>query len=248
MARNLRVDQEVFVPWARLGVAQAGPSALTRATVAAVQGRRVVLNLPGGGRSRPIGASLVHETDAAILLMRIGDFATESTLLDPLAKSLLQYLRLLLPDDAVRVLELRSVAELTRSWVDNAPAHTHVVLVGHGTQRSITFGVDGAVLAEALAQHLVVNPARSWSFLSLCCQTGYAEFSRTFSRSGVCREIIAPFHSVHGAIASQFAQSYFGFHFVQGETPAVAFRHARDATPGAVSFRLWRNGDLTTAS
>ncbi|HLC42690.1 MAG TPA: hypothetical protein VJO34_13840 [Methylomirabilota bacterium] len=247
MARNLIVGQAVYVPWSRLGLDQAGASALTEATVAEVVGRQVVLNLPGGAQSKTIGSSLVHEKDAAVLVVRIGDFATEPTLLDPLAKSLLQYLRLLLPDDAVRILEIRSLAELDQAWPINAPAFTNVVLVGHGSTTGVTFGVDGSVTADTLAPHLTVDPARKWSFLSLCCQTGYAGFSKALSRTAVCREIIAPFHSVHGAIASQFAQSYFGYHFVQGETPSVAFRHARKATPGAVSFRLWRNGTLSDA-
>jgi hypothetical protein len=43
-------------------------------------------------------------------------------------------------------------------------------------------------------------------------------------------------------VASQFTQSYFAYHFLEGESPKVAFRHARDSTPGAVGFRLWRQG------
>jgi hypothetical protein len=207
----------------------------------------VVLNLPGGAQSAPVGSSLVHR-QAAVLVVRIGDFQTEQNLLDPLAKSLLQYLRLLLPDDAVRLLELRSLAEFDRAWPQNAPAFTHVVLIGHGSKDSVTFGVGGNVRSNDLAQHMAVEPVRQWSFLSLCCQTGYAEFAKRFSAEPCCREIIAPFNSVHGAVASQFAQSFFAFHFVEGETPSVAFRHARAGTPGAVGFRLWRKERLTSDS
>lgn len=245
MARKLTVGDVVFVPWSRVGLDPAGVSALAKATVAEVVGKRIVLNLPGGTQSPPVGASLVHR-DAAVLLVRIGDFQTEMSLLDPLAKSLLQYLRLLLPDDSVRLLELRSLAEFDQAWPQHAPAFSHVVLIGHGSQGSVTFGVEGRVSSSDLALHMAVQPVRQWSFLSLCCQTGYAEFAKRFSAEPLCREIVAPFNSVHGAIASQFAQSFFAFHFIEGETASVAFRHARTGTPGAVSFRLWRKEKLTS--
>ena len=74
------------------------------------------------------------------------------------------------------------------------------------------FGVGGNVNSDDLALHTTVQPPRQWSFLSLCCQTGYAEFAKRFSAAPCCREIIAPFHSVHGAVASQFAQSFFAYH------------------------------------
>src|SRR2546427_6152833 len=115
MAQNLAVNDAVLVPWTRVGRDDGGPSALARATVAQVIGRTVVLTLPDGTESPPVGSSLVHR-EAAVLVVRIGDFETELGLLDPLAKSLLQYLRLLLPDDSVRLLELRSLGEVDAAW------------------------------------------------------------------------------------------------------------------------------------
>jgi hypothetical protein len=88
------------------------------------------------------------------------------------------------------------------------------------------------------------DAGRSWSFLSLCCQTGRAPFAKPFSTHRICHEFIAPFQSVHGAIASQFGQSYFAYRVERGETATVAHRHARDATPGGASFRLWRGGRM----
>src|SRR5262249_54774627 len=81
------------------------------------------------------------------------------------------------------------------------------------------------------------------NFVSLCCKTGYAAFAQTFSgRSDVCNLITAPFHSVHGAIASQYCQTLFAYHLLEGETFRVAFRHARDSIPGGTVFRLWQHG------
>ncbi len=246
MAKKLLPGESVLVPAALIGLQSSAPAALVKTKVSRVEGKRVVLDLPNGQQSAAIGSSLVHR-EAAVLIVRVGDFHTEPSLLDPLAKSLLQYLRLLLPDDTVRLLELRSLAELDQAWPTTAPAYSHVVLVGHGYKEGLIFGVDGKVPSAELARRMVVQPNnRKWSFLSLCCQTGYAAFAKQFSCETVCREIVAPFHSVHGAIASQFAQSFFAYHFVEGETVAVAFRHARAGTPGAISFRLWRSGRLTS--
>ncbi|PND54337.1 hypothetical protein CRM90_28405 [Mycobacterium sp. ENV421] len=50
------------------------------------------------------------------VLVRIGDFLTEATLLDPLAKSVLQYLRLMLPDDLITFLKVRTLNELQEWW------------------------------------------------------------------------------------------------------------------------------------
>lgn len=55
---------------------------------------------------------------------------------------------------------------------------------------------------------------------------------------------IGPFHSVHGAVASQLAQTSLAFHLIEGESIGVAFKHAREYTPGSTSFRLWTNGKL----
>jgi hypothetical protein len=64
-----------------------------------------------------------------------------------------------------------------------------------------------------------------------------------------CRSLVfprvAPFHSVHGAIASQFCQSFFAFHLLVGETARVSFKHAEAAIPGATRFRLWEKGEVT---
>jgi hypothetical protein len=60
----------------------------------------------------------------------------------------------------------------------------------------------------------------------------------------VCDSYIGAFHSVHGAIASQFLQSFLIHHLLQGETTTVAFRHARERVSGGTSFRLWREGTL----
>lgn len=50
---------------------------------------------------------------------------------------------------------------------------------------------------------------RPKTFVSLACLTGRAEFAKNFSQNQICRDLIAPFQSVHGAAASQFCQRLF---------------------------------------
>jgi hypothetical protein len=109
MAKGLKVGDSVYVPRARLGSGSDGPSALVRLTVQALEGRSIVVN-PNGSSSVTVASSAAHK-DIGVMILRIGDFESETALLDPLAKSLLQYCRLLLPDDMIIQREVRSTDE-----------------------------------------------------------------------------------------------------------------------------------------
>lgn len=239
MASNLKAGERVYVPRSRLGIAQEA-SAFYQTKVLDIKKRSITVSVPGGG-TKTIASSLAHRRIGA-LVVNIGDYSTESTLLDPLAKSVLQYFRLLLSDDEVASVKLRSIAELDAIWKKNHKAYSHVVIVGHGSSDGITFGVDGLTRAERFE-----NPFGNTgpvNLVSLCCETGYAAFSKPLSQQKAFRCVIAPFHSVHGAVASQFCQTFFSYHLLEGETLAVAFKHARESVPGGASFRMWRDGIL----
>jgi len=244
MAQNLQVNEIAYVPRSRLGLDENSPSAFHRTVVREIIDRSVRVELPDGTLSEPVASSVVHR-NVGLLVFRIGDFQTELTLLDPLANSLLQYFRLLVPDDMVHLCEVRSCAETEHYWGLLHGGYTHVVLIGHGRTDSVLFGVSGWADAQQLkAIFSQPNPAPK-TFVSLCCRTGYAAFSKVFSESDVCQALVAPFHSVHGAIASQFCQSFFAHHLLVGETARIAFRHSRDAIPGSTRFRLWEKGEVT---
>src|SRR5262249_11154574 len=111
----------------------------------------------------------------------------------------------------------------------------------------IDFGVGGSASPEDLRAHVEPHIASPKYFVSLCCRTGYASFGSSFSRlQTVCKSLVAPFHSVHGAIASQFCQTLLAEHLLTGYSFGRAFHHARDAVPANTSFRLWRAGKMTT--
>lgn len=244
MAKSLKPNDKVYVPCARLELTDR-PFALYETEVVQVTDRSVVVSLPNGSNSAQIGASLVHK-NLGIAIVRIGDFATELTLLDPLAKSMLQYCRLLVTDSAVALVETRSIAELTRWWSGNQAAYSHVLLVGHGRRNGVRFAVDEWVGAEALGGTLSCKATQSKVVLSLCCQTGHAPFGQVMSRTKMCGAFVGPFNAVHGAIGSQFCQTFLAHQLLEGQTTAVAFRNARKSTPGSASFRLWQQGKMKT--
>ena len=188
--------------------------------------------------------SLAHNS-LGLIIVSIGDFETEETLINPLSKSVLQYARLLMPDDILRHVRVRSVPELKTIWNQNQAAYTHVVIIGHGSPKGIKFGVDGWVSAKRLNQEVV----RVWggskkTIISLCCKTGYKSFCGSVSSYAQCSYFIGPYHSVHGAVASQFCQTFLAHHFLEGKTVVVAFKRSRDSVAGSASFRLWASNQL----
>lgn len=234
----------VFVPCSRIeGLDRTGVS-LYRSEVVEVGRSKVRVSLAGGSVSDWIGVSLVHKS-VGILVLSIGDFETEQTLLDPLAKSVTQFCRLLVPDDQVRAVRVRSLEELRRLWEREQGAYSHVIWIGHGSETGIHFGVGGWVDAETLGKTLRVRSAPRKVYISLCCKTGYKSFGSTLSRTTMCSRFLGPFHSVEGAVASQFCQTFLTAHLLEGRTVGVAFRKARSSVPGSTSFRLWTAGRLT---
>lgn len=242
MARNLQVGDIVYVPRSRIGLPQEG-SSFYRTKVQEVNKRSVRINLPKG-KTAKIGTSQVRR-NIGILLIKAGDFNTEESLLNPLSKSLLQYFRLLLADDMVLSKHVRSLHEVEVIWNNVGRLYTHVVVVGHGTQDGIRFGLDDLESATDIAKVFDESDTDVSTFVSLCCATGYARFAKNLSKSKSCKNVIAPFHNVHGAVASQFCQTFFSYHLLEGETQKVAFNHSRAAVPGSTSFRLWQKGHMT---
>lgn len=236
-------QDKVFVPSSKFEELTSYPTAFYETTVAEVVGKRLKVNLPGGATSDWIGSSLCHR-NVGILILTIGDLETEPALLDPLAKSVLQFCRLLADDSFVKSYKVRSLNELQFVWNKEQAVCSHVILIGHGAPDSLMFRVGGNVSPQQFDTATRIWGAPKKTFLSLCCKTGYQGFGGVFSKAAICEHFIAPFHSVHGAVASQFCQSFLAYHFLDGETVGVAFRHAREATPGGTSFRLWENGAL----
>jgi hypothetical protein len=243
VAAALQIGEQVFVPVRLLKDAPEQPSAFLRRPVMAVVGRKVRIDV---GETSHWIASSKCQRNIGLLIFSIVDLDTEITLLDPLSKSVTQFCRLLASDDYVRFYKIRSMTELSVIWARDHAAYSHVILIGHGNGTGLRFAVDNWQTAAQVSEVLDIDGVASKSFVSLACQAGLAAFGRPFSEMDACGAFIGSFHSVHGAIASQFVQSFLVFHLLEGETTGVAFRHARERVPGSTSFRLWRGGVMTT--
>ena len=177
-------------------------------------------------------------------MIAIGDFSTEETLLDPLADTVRQFLRLLVPDDQLRSIKVRGLEELTKFWKVNHAAYSHVILIAHGDKDRMTFAADESVTVKEMQSAFENVDGTRKTFISLSCRTGHEAFGSRFSQSSVCKEFIGPLDDVHGALASQFCQLFFTAHLLEGRTVKSAISGARKATVGAKGFRLWCNGKL----
>ncbi|MDO4693010.1 MAG: hypothetical protein Q4A62_00055 [Eikenella sp.] len=186
--------------------------------------------------------------------MEIGDLKTELTLLDPLTKSVLQYCRLLVSDDYLKSYKIRSLEELKLIWEKEHNLFSHIIFIGHGSgddneeggiifpNKKIASPSDLASIFEI--KHISSSNVAKKVFLSLCCKTAYKKVAKPFSQSKICEYFIAPLRSVHGAVASQYVQTFLAYNLLQGENVPIAFRHAC-ITPDGTVFRLWEKGRLS---
>jgi len=232
-----------FVPSVKIIGLPEQTSAFYRGTVVEVQSRSIKVSLPNGDHSNWVGTGLCQK-DVGILILSIGDDNSEMTLLDPLAKSVLQYCRLLVTDGYVKFHKIRSLAELRKVWLTYQQAYSCVILIGHGSNEGFWFFVDDLVTPAELVQTLQIDGAPAKTFISLACQTGFRSVAQPLSRMAICNHFLAPFESVHGAVASQFVQTFLANHFLVGSSSKVAFKAARKGVPGGVTFRMWKNGML----
>jgi len=237
-----QIGDQVYVPRSLLGLDENDVSPFYRTTVRERQNRSVRVDKPGGTLSDHIATSKIT-SNFGVLIIRIGDF-NEDGLIDPLAKSVLHYCRMLLPSDSVRLIELRTEAELIRLWRDLHGMCHQVVIVGHGSPNGFLFG-ENNVSPDRLTEIFCAPQPSAKEFISLGCQTGYASFGSAFSRAACVSHFLAPFHSVHGCVASLFTQTFLHERLLATCSAKVAFKHAREDLKGAASFRLWENGTLT---
>lgn len=244
MARDLKVGDKVYLPCSKFKELDLYPAAFYTTKVVEIKNKSIRVNLPGQVISELIGISLAHQ-NLGLIIVSIGDFDTEETLINPLSKSVLQYSRLLLPDDTLRHVRVRSIAELKTIWNQNHAAYSHVILIGHGSPEGIKFGVDGWVSADRINKDVIkIWGGSKKTIISLCCKTGYKSFGGAVSSYPQCSHFIGPYHSVHGAVASQFFQTFFAYHLLEGKTVVVAFKKARESVAGSTSFRLWESNQL----
>jgi hypothetical protein len=237
----------VYIPASLTRQGATAPYALVERKVLrqADKGRSIFID-DGDGESMKVATRRVQPGSLGFALIRIGDFQTENTLLDPLAKSVLQYLRLMLPDHVVTNVSIRTLHELQEWWAFNSAAQTHCILVGHGEPEGLKFLdhenlVSGTHLGSALTEAAALASTPK-AFLSLSCLSGRAGFANGFSATRICRAFIGPHQSVHGASASQYIQTLLAHHLLDGTELLAAHRRANKSTSKGTSFRFFRSG------
>ena len=238
---KFQIGDHVYVPASVLPNGDRSIFAMRRCEVVASNDRSIQVMLPNGDASQAIGSSKAHRS-LGIALVSIGDFQSEDGLINPLGKSLLQFCRLLLSDDHIASVKIRAIGEFGEWWGIHHAAYTHIILIGHGDKTAIYFGVGGARLPVSFGRRLSRHGASPKLFVSLCCETGTAPFAREFSKLPFCKNLIAPEKSIHGAVASQYLQTFLSLHLLQGKSAKVAFNNANSLVPGADRFAMWNSG------
>lgn len=241
MPNNIAVNDQVYVPKTAIGLDPNDISPFYRTVVRERSKRSVRVDMPDGTLSPLVGTSLIS-AKIGVFIIRVGDF-NEEGLIDPLNKSLLHFARILLPGDLVRSVEVRTLNELHEFWLTNHSLYEQIVLVGHGAADSILFGRTRTT-PDAVSNALTVPNGKPKEVISVCCQTGRAEFAKAFSSAGCCSDFIAPYDSIHGCLASLFVQNYLSSRLLHGHTIGTAFSRSRKGLLGAAGFRWWRKGLL----
>jgi hypothetical protein len=243
MSQKYKVGDTVLVPTSKFKELTNQPYALYETKVCGIDKKSIRVDLPNSTQSALFGSSLAH-TNYGIIIITIGDMQTELSLLDPLKKSILQFSRLLFKDESVISFSCRSKVEFEKLWKLNSCSFSYIILIGHGSDNGIHFGVDGLIKADEFVKILDGETCPPKHIISLCCKTGYQKFGGVLSKANNCIDFIAPHQSIHGAEASQFIQTFFIKHLLEGKSIKVAYKNANDLMASNKNFRLWEKGVL----
>lgn len=245
MASKLKEGEQVFVPRALINASLDAISAYYRTKVAAIKGGGVVTISYPNGTFRDVHARhLVRGNGVALILIEDGQ--STKLLLDPLHDSIFNYLKLLLPDDSIKLVRVDSLKSLAQSWSSIQDDVGIVVFIAHGieTGEGIYFAVGGLVKAPALLG-ILGNPKDSKYFLSLACYSGKQPFGEEFSKNRkICKGLFAPSTEVHGAIASHYCQTFISYMILNGNGGVEAWRNSIRALPDNTNFKMWSRGNL----
>lgn len=242
----MKVGDSIHAPAVKAGMSESYSSAMVSGKICEIDGKKLKMSLPNGEISKPIYINLVRRK-LSLFIVQIGDYQTEETLLVPLKKSIFNYSRLILPDDYIRCISVRTTKEFQYFWKKNNALISHLILIAHGKNDSILFGENNWVNPKEFLSlfEIAGKMGEAKQIISLCCKTGGAKFGKIVSESELCEIFIGPSGTVHGASASQFYQTYLAYQFIHGYTSKRAYDYARVSTPGLTEFNLWDQAILT---
>lgn len=238
---NLIEGSNVYVPASKVGLGTNNPSAMVKCKLVKKENRYGhISDIPGTQEVKKVGLSLIYER-LGILIVQIGDFVTEDSLLEPLHDSVFKYTNLLLVSGDIWNIKVRSLKELSYYWNQLHGIISHIVLIGHGNTNSLIFGENTVVSAKELNQTLQLSSEieQDIQIISLCCHTGNGNFGKVVSDAPFCQAFIGPSDSIHAVNSSQFYQTFMTYQMLYGYTSKRAYQYARVFTPGATDFNMW---------
>lgn len=239
MPSSFEVGDKVFIPATKVDDPSAHHAILEK-TIDAVVNRSITVTHKG--TSYKFGSSVAYR-NVSVIIFCIGDYSSEEFLLNPLAKSILQYFRLLLEDAWLKLYHIRTKEEFSFLWEKNHALYSHVVFIGHGRKDAMQFG-DKWLTAPELVRCLNVKDVTPKNYFSLCCKTGLKDFASPFSDAECVSCLVAPKNVCHAASGSEFIQTLFANHFLAGKQIKSAFNKTKKAASPGPKFRFWRDGRL----
>lgn len=237
MPTRFSIDDKVWVPAARVG--ERDGYALVQRRVRDTKKLSVWVEQRVGPWAK-IGTRQVHSDDLGFLVVRIGDWTTEATLLDPLAKSVLHNLRLLVPEERIRLVNVRTSAEIEHVVAQDGAARSYIIIVGHGSKDGHLLTIDGGMAPGRLAASISSSVPKT--VISLACYSGRTGFAGAMSEGDLVQDFVAPFGALHGAAGSTFLQTFLHDHLLLGNGIQASFRRTNDVLEGT-HFVHWRNGE-----
>lgn len=238
------VNDNVYVPVERVSTGSNCPFPVIEAKVVAISGRKITIDCPYDIGQKTIASSAANHADLSVCIIRVGDFQTEQSLLNPLAKSVDHFVRLLLPDDRRSIHYVRTPEELYAVFDRTSPTFTHYILIGHASTSGLLFALGREVPASTLVTTLSGKTKKTHRFISLCCHSGEAHFGKAFSSASFCDNFIGAYSTLHGAAASQFVQDFLSNHLLIGSSFSVAFKAAAKSVVTQGQFRHWKKGKM----
>ncbi len=242
MTTRFKVDDDIWVPATRVG--ERDGYALVQRKVRRVEKLSVWVEQRVGPWAR-IGTRQVHSDDLGFLVVRIGDWSSEATLLDPLAKSVLHNLRLLVPEERIRLVNVRTATEVEHALAHEGATRSYIIIVGHGSKDGRLITIDGGMSPSRVATSMRAGAAKV--VVSLACYSGRTGFASTISNDESVRDFVAPFSALHGAAGSTFLQTFLHTHLLLGDGIQASFRRTNAVVTGT-HFVHWRDGDKRAGS
>jgi hypothetical protein len=261
--KNLKKDQLVYVPAKSVKIDPLEyPSAMVSCKVSEVKRNNVVLyDIPTKKHDLETVKSGILRRKLGILILRVGDYNSEDSLLDPLFNAVCSISSLLLTSDSIFALKIRTFKELQYYWIKYNASISHIVIIGHGYKdQGLVFGnkpdsqclIDynknsrnpknesdflEIVSADQVINTLQLNNGSNQGvdIISLSCFTGMRSFGKKIGGAPFCSFFAGARKAVNPMDAIYFYNEFVTEYFLNGAKVKDAFEKANVKS----EFAMW---------